>query len=112
MIAFTLRLEPPPIVFDLYGPDDELIQKAFSAPGAHIAAVIGPPGASGEGPPLLHMQGSASAEWIVNHNKGFHPLITVLGPGGGEVFAQVLHVSVNQARIYFSEPQTGSALVR
>ncbi len=49
-----------------------------------------------------------SAEWIVNHNLGHRPSATVLSPGGAEVGAQVLHISVNQLRVYFASPQSGS----
>lgn len=79
----------------------------------------GPKGDAGDpgddGPdiaPYLFTQASALAEWIINHNKGWNPLVTVLSPGGIEVEAQVTHMSVNQTRVYFSSPQAGSALLR
>ena len=58
---------------------------------------------------FTHVQGTAAAEWIVNHNLGARPVVTVLGDGGGEVWAEVLHIDLNQLRIYFDAPATGSA---
>jgi hypothetical protein len=74
----------------------------------------GPPGSPGssDGEPLVHTQSSASTTWLINHNFGFRPLVTVLSPGGAEVGAEVEHVSVNQVRISFAEPRSGSAIVR
>jgi hypothetical protein len=112
-ILFTLTLEPPPVVLDLFGPNDELLQYGYDGGDSRVVAIVGPPGLSApDAPPLLHTQASAAAEWIVNHDRGFRPLVTVLGAGGGEVVAEVLHISDNQLRIYFSQPQAGSALVR
>lgn len=79
---------------------------------AGVPAIIGPPGASGSGPPFEHQQMIAAVEWIVNHNKGFRPLVEVLSPGGIAVAAEVRHISDNQVRIYFNQPQTGQVLAR
>ena len=72
----------------------------------------GPPGP--QGPPGVdfsydHTQSSPAAEWIVNHNAGFKPDVEVRNTAGGVVGAEVLHINVNQTRIYFSAPQSGSA---
>jgi hypothetical protein len=69
--------------------------------------IQGPPGASGAG--FVFTQGSPTAEWVVNHNLGFKPAVMVFDAGGSEVEAEVLHTSVNQARIYFSVPLAGFA---
>lgn len=55
-----------------------------------------------------HIQSPASAEWIVNHNLGVYPEASVLTAGGQKVLTEILHVSVNQMRVYFSTPFTGS----
>lgn len=114
-IAFTLRLEPPPVVFDLHGPDDSLIALAAPETADQLIGFVGPPGSAtvADGaPPAVHTQSSASAEWIVNHNLGWKPLATVLGAGGQEVIATVLHMSVNQLRVFLKSPSTGSVLMR
>lgn len=81
--------------------------------------LTGPPGPSGPpGPPgpgattYDHVQGSAAAEWVINHNLGRFVSVTVLSPGGFEVVAEVVQTSENQARVYFNEPQMGTVLVR
>lgn len=70
---------------------------------------IGPPGPASAAADYIHPQAAASAEWIVNHNLGVEPQIAVLTPGGVEVIADVVHISPNQARIYFAQPVTGQA---
>lgn len=112
-IIFTLHLEPPPVVFDLYGPDDELLQHGYEGGSSQFVGIVGPAGLDApDAPPYLHTQSSPSSEWIVNHNRGFRPLVTVLSAGGREVGAEVLHISDNQLRIYFAVAKTGSAIVR
>lgn len=112
-IAFTLRLEPPPVVFSLYGPDGELLHLTPPAQSDQLVGFVGPGGLDAtEIAPLLHTQASASDEWIINHNLGWRPQITVLSAGGIEVGADVRHITTNQARVFFSSPQTGSAIVR
>lgn len=54
-------------------------------------------------------QPTPSAEWIINHNLGWEPLVAVLSVGGEEVEAQVLHQSDNQVRVYFATPLAGRA---
>lgn len=80
-------------------------------PSAPRVAVVhgGPQGPPGEGAAYVHMQASAAAEWIVNHNLGARPHVTVLSTGGAEIEASVTHVSVNQLLINFAAPQAGSA---
>lgn len=70
----------------------------------------GPMGAKGPaGTSYEHLQPSASAEWIINHNLGVRPSITVLSPGGVELLADVVHLTANQARVYLAAPMSGSA---
>lgn len=100
-------LETPACVFDWIGPSDEA--PIYRSPsGAVLAAIVGPPGPT-PGAVFEHPQPSPSAEWIVNHNLGTRPSVTVLSPGGVEVGASVVHQSANQLRIYFAQPQSGSA---
>ena len=73
----------------------------------------GPPGPPGPGATFYdHDQISPSTEWVVNHNLGRLVSVTVLSPGGVEVEAEVVQVSVNQTRVFFNLPQTGKTLVR
>lgn len=67
----------------------------------------GPPGASGAG--FVFTQASPATEWVINHNLGFRPSVEIIDTGGNEVDAQVLHISVNQARVYFNTATAGEA---
>jgi hypothetical protein len=64
------------------------------------------PGTSG-GLKFIHPQASESAEWIVNHNLGEKPIAEVRTASGAVVDADVLHVSNNQLRVYFSSAMAG-----
>lgn len=56
-----------------------------------------------------HNQPSAAAEWIINHNLGYRPSVTLYSVGGAEIEGEVLHISNNQARAYFAVAIAGSA---
>ncbi|MFH1493735.1 MAG: collagen-like protein [Pseudomonadota bacterium] len=73
------------------------------------AGPIGPPGANGGG--YVHSQSSAEVLWIINHNLGVRPAISVTDTGGSELDAEVLHVSMNQCHIMFNAPTAGLARV-
>lgn len=76
------------------------------------SAYRGPAGPSGGADEYEHSQSVAAVEWIVNHNLGEYPSITVLNTGGQIVDAAVINISVNQARVYFNTPQMGKVLAR
>jgi hypothetical protein len=56
-----------------------------------------------------HNQSSAAAEWIINHNLGYRPSVTLYSTGGAEIEGEVVHISNNQARVYFATSVAGSA---
>ena len=118
MTALILRWrKPDPTVVTRWaGPSCPVFAAAAAVPPQPIAAVIGPPGPQGPpgevSPPVVFTQSSASAEWIINHNLGFWPFVTIHGVGGNEVDAEVANVSLNQVRVLFSQPTAGSAIVR
>lgn len=72
---------------------------------------VGPPGP--EGPPggggHTHTQPVPAAQWVINHNLGFRPSVTLLTPGGVEFWAKVTHLSINQTVIDLTTPLAGSA---
>jgi hypothetical protein len=75
--------------------------------GIVMQGVPGPQGPAGTITDYTATFASAASTWIVNHNLGREPAIQVLTPGGMEMEAAVVHVSVNQAQINFASPQTG-----
>lgn len=86
---------------------------AVGPPGTDGAAgPVGPVGPAGPpGPPAayIHTQTIPSALWVVNHNLGYRPSVEVLSPGGISVFAEVVHISLNQTEIHFVQLYTGTA---
>ncbi len=95
------------IVYQSGGPQQEILQSVSPVTEVIVEAKQGLPGASGAG--FVHTQGSASAEWIVNHNLGFKPAVEIFDVGGREVEADVLHMSDNQLRVYFTSAVAGTA---
>lgn len=103
----------PPVALAWIGPDQSVRAAAAYLPPRPIAAIIGPAGASGaEANRFTFTQASALTPWVVNHNLGVFPsAVCVKTPGGMEVNAEVLHVSVNQCIITFAIPFAGVAII-
>lgn len=81
----------------------------YDTPTIQVVAVAeqGPPGSSISG--VTFNQASPSAEWTINHNMGYKPAVSVRDSGGSEVEAEILHITVNQTKVYFASPQAGQA---
>lgn len=75
--------------------------------------IPGPPGPMGPGATVYsYVPPSPLALWVVNHNLGYYPSsVRVLSPGGVEVNAEVVDISINQLQIIFSSAQSGRALI-
>lgn len=110
MSLILRRFRPdPPLLLRRFGPDLRLAALAARDPLAPLAAAIGPPGNVAR---HEHTQSSAAALWTVNHNLGLWPsAVTVLSPGGVEVNAEVVHVTVNQLTIHFAAAYAGTARI-
>jgi hypothetical protein len=71
----------------------------------------GQPGAPGSGSDSFeHVQNSPATEWVVNHNLGRRPNATVVNTGGQEIGAEIIHMSVNQLRVYLNVATAGRVL--
>ena len=64
---------------------------------------------SGSATAFVHTQSVAADAWIINHNLGYFPHVTVLNSSNNEIEAEVSNTSVNQVVVSFSAPQTGQA---
>lgn len=84
--------------------------------------VSGPPGPQGPpGPPgsgsgsgdisYVHTQVPLSAVWVVVHNLGKYPSVTVVDSGGTEVLTDLHYDSFNQVTLTFGAPSSGKAYV-
>lgn len=70
----------------------------------------GPQGPAGVVAQYTHAQPAPSDVWVVNHNLGARPQVSVLSVGGKELMAEVIHSNENQALIYFDQPTAGTAI--
>lgn len=78
------------------------------------AGPIGPPGIQGEGggvssPSYQHIQLVATTSWVINHNLGFRPNVSVFDDNGANVEATIIHHSINQAEVQLLTPRAGTA---
>ena len=48
--------------------------------------------------------------WVLNHNFGRYPNVTLLSVGGRQMLAEVLNASLNQILVYFDAPKNGVAI--
>lgn len=56
-----------------------------------------------------HVQGAASATWMISHNLGFKPNVTVQDSGGGIIEGDVVYTDYNNLTITFTAASTGKA---
>lgn len=84
---------------------------------------MGPPGPEGpqgeqgpEGPPstgddayYVHPQDIAAATWIVTHNLGKHPSVTVVDTSENVVIGDIYYIDSNSLTLSFSAAFSGSA---
>lgn len=57
----------------------------------------------------LHVQNVASDTWVVNHQLGKYPAVTIMDSSGGEVIAHIVHNSTDQLTITASAAFSGKA---
>lgn len=74
-----------------------------------IAGTPGPAGPPGVALSYTHTQASASDTWVINHNLGVMPHVTLYSVGSVEIDGAVAHPTVNQAVATFSTPVAGFA---
>lgn len=68
-----------------------------------------PGSADGEVFRYVHTQGVAATSWVVNHNLGGYPSITLLDYLGEEFYANVNYPNANQAIVTLTVPDIGTA---
>lgn len=56
-----------------------------------------------------HTQSATSAQWVVTHNLGFKPNVTVFNSAGDIVEGDIIHNSINQLTLQFSTTMSGTA---
>ena len=75
--------------------------------------VPGPQGPAGSPGQLsyTHEQGTPSDEWVVEHNLGYFPSVSVTDSGGTVQYGEITYISVNIVEIKFLFPFGGKAFV-
>jgi hypothetical protein len=85
----------------------------FVGPSGKIIGDGGVTVASLQGPrtpvSYTHTQNAAATEWIINHNLGYQPVVDTYTLAGVRVEMDVVHVTLNQARVYSAAASTGVA---
>jgi hypothetical protein len=71
----------------------------------------GPAGRDGSGGDThyAHDQSVASASWVITHNLGKYPSVTITDSAGDEVEGEVRYNGVNSLTVKFSAPFAGKA---
>lgn len=92
------------------GPTGPLGLTGSTGPAGPTGAV-GPTGLTGPSGDLSfqYAQGPASATWMVTHNLGKFPSVTVVDSAGEEVEGDVQYLDNNSLRLVFSAAFTGNA---
>lgn len=64
---------------------------------------------TGTGDTYLHIQGILADEWVINHNMGKLPSVTVMDTTSRVVMANIEYIDNNNLKISFNEPFKGRA---
>jgi len=56
-----------------------------------------------------HVQGVASSSWVINHNLGFYPNLTVQDSAGNIVEGEITYTTVDSITVTFSTAFSGEA---
>lgn len=88
-----------------------IVVDANSAISIVNAGPQGPPGVSGgSAASYFHTQVAPASSWVINHNLGFRPNVTVEEETtGDDIMCSVIHHSVTQIELQFNIPRAGSA---
>lgn len=94
----------------IVNPADQRVSVVLSGqPGPR--GLQGPQGVSGgEAAAHYHTQAAPSSSWVINHNLGYRPNITVEEAGTGFIImCSEIHHSVTQVELQFNIPRAGTA---
>ncbi len=77
-----------------------------------VFTASGPQGPAGAlGASFDYTQGSASDDWIIAHNLGRYPSVTIVDSTGREVFGDVHYTDANNIEILFTSAFAGQAFL-
>lgn len=76
-----------------------------------IPSLGGGGGGTGECCHYTHTQTALSATWVVMHNLGVNPSVTVVDTGESVILPNVHYDNLNQLTLYFGAPTSGKAYI-
>ncbi len=56
-----------------------------------------------------HTQSNATDQWIITHNLGKHPSVSIVDDGGNVLITEVRYDSANQLTVLFNGAESGKA---
>lgn len=59
-----------------------------------------------------HEQTLASDEWIIDHNTGHYPCVTIVDDNNVVMLGTIQYITLNRVKVTFNEPVTGKAYLR
>ena len=59
----------------------------------------------------IHTQAVSSSSWVINHNMGKFPSVSVVDSAGNEVVGDVVYGDINTVIVNFSAPFQGRAFI-
>lgn len=90
-----------------------VVNPATQAVSVILAGPVGPIGPVGPAGPATgnyeHIQTVLSTSWVVNHDLGFKPNVSVFDTSGVSIEANVIYHTINQVEIQFLTPRAGTA---
>ena len=105
----TLRTRPPNVISVSRGVDVTVgTAGQRGEPGKE--GQPGPPGPPGPGAGFFtHAQGTPEEVWVIEHNLGYNPNVTVVNSAGDEVIGDVKYNSGDVVTLTFSGGFSGTA---
>lgn len=58
-----------------------------------------------------HTQAATAEEWVIEHNLGKYPSVTVVSSAGEEIYCDKTFVSINTVVLNFGTPISGAAFL-
>lgn len=59
----------------------------------------------------IHVQGAPSAVWVIEHNLGYYPAVTIIDSADSVVIGAIEYDSINQVTAVFSGAFSGQAFL-
>ncbi len=89
-------------------PSDETVSIERGGP----IGPAGPPGQGGQSISYEHTQALSATSWVINHNLGYRPSVTVIESGSGDqLVGRIIFHSAKQLEIQFNQSRGGSAFL-